>query len=92
MGLCDGLRASEGRDWKTKSPKKSLKKKSSRKQTEKKSSKKFPAGGVGLCDGLRASGGSGLERDLSLSSGEHPPTFPIFNFLKKESNIWVINL
>ena len=29
------------------------------------------AGGVVLCGGWRASGGSGLERDLSLSSGEH---------------------
>ena len=45
----------------------------------KSSFKKFRAGGVGLCGGLRASGGSGLERDLSLSSGEHPPTLPIFN-------------
>ena len=52
--------------------------------------KKFPAGGVGLCGGLRASGGWGLERDLSLSSGEHPPTLPIFNqdsILWKEPNI-----
>ena len=36
--------------------------------------KSFPAGGVGLCSRRRASGGSGLERDLSLSSGERPPT------------------